>query len=70
MAYLSLWTRDLPLLAANIMAEPSGGGTAFPIALIAPRDEVGSNQFAGNPIIIAVSRTFKQRKVSPSLLLL
>ena len=54
-------------MAANIMAEPSGGGTALPIAFMALRDDVGSIQFGGNPIMIAVSSTFKQRTVSPSL---
>ena len=35
----------------------------FPIALIAARDVVGSIQSSGNPIMIAVSCTFKQRTV-------
>lgn len=51
------------VLAALMIALPNEGGTAFPNACIAARDEVGNIHSAGNPIMIAVSCTFKQRIV-------
>ena len=49
-------------------ADASGGGTAFPIAFMADCVSVieGNIQSPGNPIIFAVSATFKHRTVSPS----
>lgn len=52
--------------AAATMALPSEGGTAFPKARIAAREVEGRSQSSGNPMIIAVSFTVRQRTVEPS----